>query len=340
MNNGVSLALVGASGVVGTKILQLLEKRAFPIDQFIPLGNSTVGSSIQFKNNKYLVESLENFKPEKAQLIIFSAGSDVAEKYARDFVAAGSFVIDLSSNFRYQDDVPLVIPEINGETLKNLSKPSLIANPNCSTAQLLMILKPIHDDAEIQFLNIATYQAVSGTGKAALEELHNQTYFTDSENKSPVYPKQIAFNVIPQCDVFLDNNFTKEEMKLTWETHKILDSSIKVQATCVRVPVFNGHSEAVFFKVSKEISREEIIKILENSPGIKVLDNPQEGVYPTPVENANDTEDVFVGRIRSQKLDDESWVSMWIVADNIYGKGAALNAVQICEDLLKYSKLK
>ena len=340
MNNGVSLALVGASGVVGTKILQLLEKRAFPIDQFIPLGNSTVGSSIQFKNNKYLVESLENFKPEKAQLIIFSAGSDVAEKYARDFVAAGSFVIDLSSNFRYQDDVPLVIPEINGETLKNLSKPSLIANPNCSTAQLLMILKPIHDDAEIQFLNIATYQAVSGTGKAALEELHNQTYFIDSENKSPVYPKQIAFNVIPQCDVFLDNNFTKEEMKLTWETHKILDSSIKVQATCVRVPVFNGHSEAVFFKVSKEISREEIIKILENSPGIKVLDNPQECVYPTPVENANDTEDIFVGRIRSQKLDDETWVSMWIVADNVYGKGAALNAVQICEDLLNYSKLK
>ncbi len=340
MNNGVSLALVGASGVVGTKILQLLEKRAFPIDQFIPLGNSTVGSSIQFKNNKYLVKSLENFKPEKAQLIIFSAGSDVAEKYARDFVAAGSFVIDLSSNFRYQDDVPLVIPEINGETLKNLSKPSLIANPNCSTAQLLMILKPIHDDAEIQFLNIATYQAVSGTGKAALEELHNQTYFTDSENKSPVYPKQIAFNVIPQCDVFLDNNFTKEEMKLTWETHKILDSSIKVQATCVRVPVFNGHSEAVFFKVSKEISREEIIKILENSPGIKVLDNPQAGVYPTPVENANDTEDVFVGRIRSQKLGDESWISMWIVADNVYGKGAALNAVQICEDLLNYSKLK
>ena len=340
MNNGVSLALVGASGVVGTKILQLLEKRAFPIDQFIPLGNSTVGSSIQFKNNKYLVESLENFKPEKAQLIIFSAGSDVAEKYARDFVAAGSFVIDLSSNFRYQDDVPLVIPEINGEILNNLSKPSLIANPNCSTAQLLMILKPIHDDAEIQFLNIATYQAVSGTGKAALEELQNQTYFNDSENQSPVYPKQIAFNVIPQCDVFLDNNFTKEEMKLAWETHKILDSSIKVQATCVRVPVFNGHSEAVFFKVSKEISREEIIKILENSHGIKVLDNPQAGVYPTPVENANDTEDVFVGRIRSQKLGDESWISMWIVADNVYGKGAALNAVQICEDLLNYSKLK
>tara|TARA_B100000287_G_scaffold424328_1_gene468794 strand:+ start:2365 stop:3387 length:1023 start_codon:yes stop_codon:yes gene_type:complete len=340
MSKGVSLALVGASGVVGTKILQLLEKRAFPIDQFIPLGNSTVGSSIQFNDNKYLVESLESFKPEKAQLIIFSAGSNVADKYARDFVAAGSFVIDLSSNFRYQDDVPLIIPEINREILKNLSKPSLIANPNCSTAQLLVILNPIHNAAKIEILNIATYQAVSGTGKAALEELHNQTYFTDSDNQSSVYPKQIAFNLIPHCDVFLENNFTKEEMKLVWETHKILDPNIKVQATCVRVPVYNGHSEAVFFKVSKEISREEIIKILENSPGIKVLDNPQEGVYPTPAENANDTEDVFVGRIRSQQLNEESWISMWIVADNVYGKGAALNAVQICEDLLKYSKLK
>ena len=278
MNKGVSLALVGASGVVGSKIIQLLEKRAFPIAQFIPLGNSTVGSFIKLNNQEYKVESLENFSPEKGQFVIFSAGSNIAEKYARDFVAAGSFVIDLSSNFRYEDDVPLIIPEINGEILKNLSKPSLIANPNCSTAQLLMALKPIHDVAQIKFLNIATYQAVSGTGKAALEELHNQIYFKESENQSSVYPKQIAFNVIPQCDIFLDNNFTKEEMKLTWETHKILDPNIQVQATCVRVPVFNGHSEAVFFRVSKEISREEIIKILDKAPGLKVLDDPSSGV--------------------------------------------------------------
>ena len=340
MNKGVSIALVGATGVVGTKIMQLLEKRAFPVDQFIPLGNSTVGSSIQFNNKQYQVESLKNFSPEKGQFVIFSAGSSVAEKYARNFVAEGSFVVDLSSNFRYEDDVPLIIPEINGEILKTFSKPFLIANPNCSSAQLLMVLKPIHDQAEIKFLNIATYQAVSGTGKAALEELHNQTYFTDSESQSTVYPKQIAFNVIPQCDIFLENNFTKEEMKLTWETHKILDPNIQVQATCVRVPVFNGHSEAVFFKVSREISREEIIEILENSPGIRVLDNPQEGEYPTPVENATDTEDVYVGRIRSQKLDGDTWISMWIVADNVYGKGAALNAVQICEELLSINLLK
>ena len=340
MNSGVSLALVGASGVVGTKIIQLLEKREFPVDKFIPLGNSTIGSSIQLNNKQYQVASLENFSPEKNQLIIFSAGSSVAEKYARKFVEEGSFVIDLSSNFRYDEDVPLVIPEINGEIIQNLMKPCLIANPNCSTAQLLMALKPIHDYAKINFLNIATYQAVSGTGKAALEELHNQTYFTDTTNQVSVYPKQIAFNVIPQCDIFLDNHFTKEEMKLTWETHKILDPNIQVQATCVRVPVFNGHSEAVFFKVSKDISREEIIEILENSPGIKVLDNPVREEYPTPLENATDTEDVFVGRIRSQKLDGDSWISMWIVADNVYGKGAALNAVQICEELLSVNSKK
>ena len=340
MNKGVSLALVGASGVVGSKIIQLLEKRAFPIAQFIPLGNSTVGSFIQLNNQEYKVESLEDFSPEKGQFVIFSAGSDIAEKYARDFVAAGSFVIDLSSNFRYEDDVPLIIPEINGEILKNLSKPSLIANPNCSTAQLLMALKPIHDVAQIKFLNIATYQAVSGTGKAALEELHNQIYFKESENQPSVYPKQIAFNVIPQCDIFLDNNFTKEEMKLTWETHKILDPNIQVQATCVRVPVFNGHSEAVFLRVSKEISREEIIKILDRTPGLKVLDDPSSDDYPTPFENATDTEDVYVGRIRSQSLDGDCWISMWIVADNVYGKGAALNAVQICEELLNVGSVK
>tara|TARA_B100000700_G_scaffold119716_1_gene134493 strand:- start:15540 stop:16562 length:1023 start_codon:yes stop_codon:yes gene_type:complete len=340
MNKGVSIALVGASGVVGTKIIRLLETREFPVDKFLPLGNSTVGSLIEFNNNKYQVESLENFIPEKGQFIIFSAGSSVAEKYARSFVAAESFVIDLSSNYRYEDDVPLIIPEINGTILQSLSKPSLIANPNCSTAQLLMALKPIHDHAEIKFLNVATYQAVSGTGKAALEELHNQTYFADIAGQSTVYPKQIAFNVIPQCDQFLENNFTKEEMKLVWETHKILDPNIQVQSTCVRVPVFNGHSEAVFFKVLKEISREEIIEILENSPGIKVLDDPDKGLYPTPVENASDTEDVYVGRIRSQKLDGESWISMWIVADNVYGKGAALNAVQICEELLSLNLAK
>lgn len=339
MNNSpINLALIGATGVVGAKILELLEKRSYPVDKFIPLGHSTVGQKIEFNGLDYNIGSLETFEPELVDLIILAAGSSVAEKHARDFVKSGAYVIDLSSKFRYEDDVPLVIPELNGFLVDALSEPSLIANPNCSTAQLLMVLKPIHDVLNIELINISTYQAVSGTGKAALEELHNQTYFSESDSKPSVYPKQIAFNVIPQCDDFLENDFTKEEMKLVWETHKILDPRIFVQATCVRVPVFNGHSEAVFFKVSKNTSRNAIIELLDKAEGIKVIDNPEQLEYPTPVEHANDSEEVFVGRIRVQELASETWVSLWIVADNVYGKGAALNAVQIAERLLKTDK--
>jgi aspartate-semialdehyde dehydrogenase len=262
------------------------------------LGNSTVGSNISFNGVDYEVQSLESFQPESVDLIIFAAGSSIAAKYARAFVEVGTYVIDLSSHFRYEEDVPL----------------------------------------NIELINVATYQAVSGTGKAALEELHNQTYFSDSSGPPSVYPKQIAFNVIPQCDVFLDNDFTKEEMKLTWETHKILDPNIFVQATCVRVPVFNGHSEAVFCKISKNTSRDQVIKLLKNSEGIQVLDNPEKLEYPTPVEHANDTENIFVGRIRAQEHAEQNWLSLWIVADNVYGKGAALNAVQIAERLLATNK--
>ena len=338
MSNKVNVALIGASGVVGAKIIKLLEKKSFPVGIFLPLGNSTIGKKIIFNGLEHTIEGLDGFDPKRVQLIIFAAGSSVAKQYARDFVASGSYVIDLSSHFRYENDVPLIIPEINGHLVGELSGPALIANPNCSTAQLLMALKPIHDSLNIQLMNIATYQAVSGTGKAALEELHNQTYFVDSDNKPSVYPKQIAFNIIPQCDVFLDNNFTKEEMKLTWETHKILDPNIFVQATCARVPVFNGHSEAVFFKVSQSTSREMIIELLNAADGVKVIDDPKKLEYPTPVEYANDTEEVFVGRIRVQEFADETWISLWIVADNVYGKGAALNAVQIAETLLNSKK--
>ena len=336
----INLALIGATGVVGTKIIKLLEKKSYPVKDFIPLGNSTVGSNISFNGMDYEVQSLESFQPESVDLIIFAAGSSIAEKYARAFVEVGTYVIDLSSHFRYEEDVPLIIPEINGSLLDELKGPALIANPNCSTAQLLMALKPIHDELNIELMNVATYQAVSGTGKAALEELHNQTYFSDSAGLPSVYPKQIAFNVIPQCDVFLDNDFTKEEMKLTWETHKILDPNIFVQATCVRVPVLNGHSEAVFCKVSKNTSRDQVIKLLKNSEGIQVLDNPEKLEYPTPVEHANDTENVFVGRIRAQEHAEQNWLSLWIVADNVYGKGAALNAVQIAERLLATNKFQ
>ena len=337
MNSLINLALIGASGVVGKKIISLLENKNVEINNFYPLGSSSVGDEIVFNNNEYKIEDLTNFDYSKVNLAIFSAGSKVAEEHAKDFVNAGVYVIDLSSKFRYEKDIPLIIPEINGDEINLLDAPSIISNPNCSTSQLLMAIAPIHKEYEIDILNIATYQAVSGTGKQAVQELKNQ--IKDESVNQEVYPKKIAFNVIPQCDIFLENDFTKEEMKLVWETKKILDNNIEVQATCARVPVINGHSEAVFFRTKKETSREEIIELLNNSSGIKVIDNPESQEYPTPLENANDTEEVFVGRIRSQTINNENWISMWIVADNVYGKGAALNTVQILESLVENNKL-
>ena len=337
MNSLINLALIGASGVVGKKIISLLENKNVEINNFYPLGSTSVGDEIVFNNKEYKIEDLTNFDYSKVNLAIFSAGSKVAEEHAKDFVNAGVYVIDLSSKFRYEKDIPLIIPEINGNEINLLDAPSIISNPNCSTSQLLMAIAPIHKEYEIDILNIATYQAVSGTGKQAVQELKNQ--IKDESVNQEVYPKKIAFNVIPQCDIFLENDFTKEEMKLVWETKKILDNNIEVQATCARVPVINGHSEAVFFRTKKETSREEIIELLNNSSGIKVIDNPESQEYPTPLENANDTEEVFVGRIRSQTINNENWISMWIVADNVYGKGAALNTVQILETLLENNKL-
>ena len=337
MNSLINLALIGASGVVGKKIISLLENKNVEINNFYPLGSSSVGDEIVFNNNEYKIEDLTIFDYSMVNLAIFSAGSKVAEEHAKDFVNAGVYVIDLSSKYRYEKDIPLIIPEINGNEINLLDAPSIISNPNCSTSQLLMAIAPIHKEYEIDILNIATYQAVSGTGKQAVQELKNQ--IKDESVNQEVYPKKIAFNVIPQCDIFLENDFTKEEMKLVWETKKILDNNIEVQATCVRVPVINGHSEAVFLRTKKESSREQIIDLLDNSSGIKVIDNPELLEYPTPLENANDTEEVFVGRIRSQTINNENWISMWIVADNVYGKGAALNTVQILETLLENNKL-
>jgi aspartate-semialdehyde dehydrogenase len=338
MDKPLNMALVGASGVVGQKILQLLEKKEIKIDNLFPLGKSTVGQTISFQNQNFIIGDLDSFDPKEANITIFSAGGSVAKEHAKKFVEAGSYVIDLSSEFRYEDDIPLIIPEINGDVIQNLKEPTLIANPNCSTSQLLMVLKPIHERYGIEFLNIATYQAVSGTGKEAVEELRSQTYENESA-QSKVYPKPIAFNVIPQCDIFLDNAFTKEEMKLVWETKKILDPNIDVQATCARVPVFNGHSEAVFLKISNKASREDIIEVVQGNEGISVMDNPDTLEYPTPYEQANDSEDVYVGRIRSQDIQGDTWISLWIVADNVYGKGAALNAVQILQQLIAKNKL-
>ena len=337
MNNEINIALVGASGVVGKKIISLLEKKNIEIKDFYPLGLSSVGDKISFNNKTFEIESLSDFDCSAIDLAIFSAGSSVARDHAPDFVKNGVYVIDLSSEFRYEENIPLVIPEINPQALIEADGPILIANPNCSVSQLLIAIEPIHKKFNIDILNIATYQAVSGTGRKAVEELHNQV--EDKSLDPDIYPKKIAFNVIPQCDVFLENDFTKEEMKVTWETKKILDSNIEVQATCARVPVVNGHSEAVFFRTEKSISKDEIIELLSSSEAIKIIDNPETLDYPTPLEHANDTEEVFVGRIRTQTIKNESWVSMWIVADNVYGKGAALNAVQIIETLIENNKL-
>ena len=276
------------------------------------------------------------YKRQQINIAIFCAGSAVAKRYAKSFVNKGIYVIDLSSEYRYDDDVPLVIPEINGYEIKKLKKPTLIANPNCSVSQLLLAIQPIHEELSVNFINIATYQAVSGTGKEAINEFENQLA---GKEDIKIYPKRIAGNVIPQCDVFLENDFTKEEMKISWETQKILDPKIFVQSTCVRVPVTNGHSEAVFLRTKDKTTKENLHKILLETRGIKLIDNPSKNEYPTPYEHANDSEEVFVGRIRVEHINNENWISMWIVADNIYGKGAALNAVQILEQLIKENKI-
>ena len=336
MNKSINLALIGASGVVGRKILKVLEKRDIKISNFYPLGFSTVGNEIELKNSKYKILDVESFDLSKINIAIFSAGSEVAKRYAETFVEKGIYVIDLSSEYRYEDDVPLVIPEININEIKKLDKPTLIANPNCSVSQLLLAIQPIHNELKINFINVATYQAVSGTGKEALAEFENQLSGNDDVN---IYPKRIAGNVIPQCDIFLENDFTKEEMKIAWETQKILDSEIPVQSTCVRVPVVNGHSEAVFLRTENKTTKANIHELLMQTEGIKLIDNPSNNDYPTPYEHANDTEEVFVGRIRVEEVNNENWISMWIVADNVYGKGAALNAVQILECLIDENKI-
>ena len=336
MNKSINLALIGASGVVGRKILKVLEKRDIQISNFYPLGFSTVGNEIELKNSKYKILDVESFDLSKINIAIFSAGSEVAKRYAETFVEKGIYVIDLSSEYRYVDDVALVIPEININEIKKLDKPTLIANPNCSVSQLLLAIQPIHNELKINFINVATYQAVSGTGKEALAEFENQLSGNDDVN---IYPKRIAGNVIPQCDIFLENDFTKEEMKIAWETQKILDSEIPVQSTCVRVPVVNGHSEAVFLRTENKTTKANIHELLMQTEGIKLIDNPSKNDYPTPYEHANDTEEVFVGRIRVEEVNNENWISMWIVADNVYGKGAALNAVQILECLIDENKI-
>jgi aspartate-semialdehyde dehydrogenase len=338
MSRQWNVAVLGATGLVGDTMIKVLEERKFPVGELYPLAsNRSLGKSVEFNGKTYPVIDVDTFDFSKADIGLFSAGGDVSRIYAPKAAAAGCVVIDNTSEFRYDEDIPLVIPEVNPQALEQFKKRRIIANPNCSTIQMLVALKPIHDAVGIERINVATYQSVSGAGKEAVEELAEQTVALVS-GKGPVKPKviaaQIAFNVVPQIDKFQDNGYTKEEMKMVWETQKILGGpSIKVNATTVRVPVFFGHSEVVNVETRKKISVPEVRKLLDKAPGVKVIDTREPGGYPTPAVQAANDDRVFVGRIR-EDISHERGINLWVVSDNIR-KGAATNSVQIAEILIR-----
>ncbi|QQP96857.1 aspartate-semialdehyde dehydrogenase [Lysobacter enzymogenes] len=327
-----NVAVVGATGAVGETMLKVLAERKFPIGKLHLLASErSAGEKIEFEGQTLVVEDLAKFDPRGVDIALFSAGGSVSKEYAPKFAAAGAVVIDNSSAFRYQDDVPLVVSEVNPDALKNRPL-GIVANPNCSTMQLMVALAPIHRKAKLERINIATYQSVSGTGKRAMEELGRQTaaLLSFQQAEPEIYPVQIAFNVIPHGGDFTDNGYTTEEMKLVWETRKILgDDSIGVNATVVRVPVFYGHSEAVHIETRDKLSAVEARALLEKAPGLVVVDEAKGGGYPTPVTHASGEDPVFVGRIRDD-ISHPRGLSLWVVADNIR-KGAATNAVQLAE---------
>jgi aspartate-semialdehyde dehydrogenase len=337
MSKVYNVAVVGATGAVGEAMLSILEERQFPVGEVYVLASSnSVGKRIPFKEGSLRVDDLANFDFSKAQIALFSPGASISEIYAPKAAAAGCIVIDNTSQFRYDDDIPLVVPEVNPHKIADYKNRGIIANPNCSTIQMLVALKPIYDAVGITRINVCTYQAVSGTGKEAMEELGKQTLnlLNLQPIKPSVYPKQIAFNVLPQIDVFMENGYTKEEMRMVWETQKILgDANVLVNATAVRVPVFFGHSEAVHIETRSKISADEVRALLQNAPGITVVDERRDGGYPTAVTDSSGNDDVFVGRIR-EDISHPLGIDLWVVGDNVR-KGAALNSVQIAELLIK-----
>lgn len=332
-----NVAVAGATGAVGEALLSILAQRDFPVDQLFPLASErSAGSTVMFKGRPHKVLNLAEFDFTRAQIGLFSAGGSVSAEFAPKAAAAGCVVIDNTSHFRYDDDIPLVVPEVNPHKIADYGNRNIIANPNCSTIQMLVALKPIHDAVGVRRISVATYQAVSGTGKSAIEELAKQTanLLNGREVECDVYPKQIAFNALPHIDDFQENGYTKEEMKMFWETRKIFDDeSIQVSATCVRIPVFYGHSEAVQVETRSPISAKEARDLLSVMPGVVVMDEPVAGGYPTAVTESVGQDAVFVGRIR-QDISIENGLNMWIVSDNVR-KGAALNSIQIAELLIK-----
>lgn len=337
MSRLFDVAVVGATGAVGETMLSILAERKFPVGKVYALASErSVGKRVPFGNKLLLVEDLASFDFSKVQVGLFSPGAAVSAIYAPKAAAAGCVVIDNTSQFRYDDDIPLVVPEVNPQAIAQYKNRGIIANPNCSTIQMLVALKPIYDAVGITRINVATYQAVSGTGKEAIEELAGQTAALLSGNrKEPtVYPKTIAFNVLPQIDVFMDNGYTKEEMKMVWETRKIMgDETIRVNPTAVRVPVFYGHSEAVHIETRDKITAEKARALLSKAPGIQVIDEHKDGGWPTAQSDAAGHDPVFVGRIR-EDISTECGLNLWVVSDNVR-KGAALNSVQIAEVLVR-----
>jgi aspartate-semialdehyde dehydrogenase len=330
-----NVAIVGATGAVGEAMREILEQRNFPVKELYLLASErSAGEKLGFKDKTLRVENLADFDFGKVDIGLFSAGGEISREYAPKAAAAGCVVIDNTSEFRYQDDIPLVIPEVNPDAIAHYKNRGIIANPNCSTIQMLVALKPIYDKVGIERINVATYQAVSGSGKDAIDELARQTaqLLNAREVTSRVYPWQIAFNVLPHIDSFQENGYTREEMKMVWETQKIMDDSeIKVNPTAVRVPVFYGHSEAVHIETKQPISASEARALLKQAPGVEVLDDTENNGYATPVLQAAGNDAVWVSRIR-QDLSHPRGLNLWVVSDNVR-KGAALNSVQIAEVL-------
>ncbi len=330
------VAVVGATGAVGEQMLAILAQRNFPVNNVYAVASArSAGKKVFFGDTELEVQDLAKFDFSKCQVGLFSPGASISKEYAPKAADQGCVVVDNTSQFRYDDDIPLVVPEVNAHQIANYKTRGIIANPNCSTIQMVVALKPLQDAVGIERINVATYQAVSGTGKEAIDELDVQT--SNIINNEPincdVYPKQIAFNALPHIDMFMENGYTKEEMKMVWETQKIMeDDSILVNPTTVRIPVKYGHSEAVHIELREKLSAQKARELLAQAPGVEIVDEQQDGGYPTAVTEGEGTDPVYVGRIR-EDISHPRGLNMWVVSDNLR-KGAALNSIQIAEVLI------
>ena len=331
---GYKVAVAGATGNVGREMLNILDERKFPADEVVALASRrSVGTDVSYGDRTLKVKALENYDFSDVDICLMSAGGEVSKEWSPKIGAQGAVVIDNSSAWRYDADVPLIVPEVNPDAIEGFAKKNIIANPNCSTAQLLVALKPLHDAATIKRLVVATYQSVSGAGKEGMDELFEQSraVFVADPITTKKFTKRIAFNVIPHIDVFMEDGYTKEEWKMVAETKKMLDPKIKLTATCVRVPVFIGHSEAVNIEFEKPITAEEARDILRDAPGCQVIDKHEDGGYVTPYESAGE-DAIYISRIREDATV-ENGLNLWVVSDNLR-KGAALNTIQIAELLI------